>query len=144
MTQVTTHDDGVLTYYNHGGETWGDVCDSVQDQSRTGFDYDYVFSHKGSTKPFAANHKIDHRWYKVREVLPAPVNDNGRLKYVLNNNNIDTKRYFNFYYVDENENYTIVQDLNDTFVCNIIRSKNFTEKTIILHRNVLSYPLLRV
>jgi hypothetical protein len=132
MAQVTKYNDGVLTYYNHGGETWEQVCgvECLQNQNRNNFDYDYVFSHKGSRKPFAARHKTNYRWFKVIDKLPAPVNDNGRLTYVLNNNHIDEDTHINFYYVDENEIYTHIQDPTHTFVCNIIQSKNLQQKQL--------------
>lgn len=142
MAQVITSSDGVYTYFNHGGETWEQVCgtECLQNQSKDGFDYDYVFSHKGSIKPFkpfAARHKTNYRWYKVRDDnLPAPVNDHlGRPKYVLTNNNIDENTYIHFYYVDEKEIYTEILELNHTFVnhtfvCNMIQSEQLGKKLL--------------
>ena len=130
MARVTEYNDGVLTYYNHGNETWKEVCNSVQEHKRDDFDYDYVLIHKGSIKPFAARHKTNYRWFKVRDELPAPVNDNGRLTYVLNNNNIDKDTHINFYYVDEEENFILVQETTHTFVYNIIQSKNLQNKQL--------------
>ena len=133
MAQVIIDRDGVLTYYNYGGETWEQVCgiECLKDQSKPGFDYDYVFSHKGSIKPFAARHKTNSRWYKVKDNLPAPVNDHlGRPTYVLNNNNIDKNTYIRFYYGDENKNYTEIPELNHPFVCNTMQSKNLQKKLL--------------
>jgi hypothetical protein len=134
MAQVEIRRHGVLTYYNHGGETWEEVCDKcLKNQSKDGFDYDYVFSHKDSIKPFAARHKTNFRWYKVRDDnLPAPVNDHrGILTYVLTNNNIDKDIHIRFYYyVDEKEKYTEIQDINHTFVCNTIQSNNLHKKRL--------------
>jgi hypothetical protein len=130
MAKVIIGRDGPLTYYNYGGETWGDVCGvgGVKDQGKNGFDYDFVFIHKGTIKPFAARHKTQYRWYKVKDDLPDPVNDRqGNPTYVLNNDNIDKNTYIRFYYVDNEEKYTEINELNNnflSFVCNTMQSKN--------------------
>ena len=151
MAQVIQDSNGVLTYFNHGDETWEHVCgtECLQNQSNNpDFDYDYVFSHKGSIKPFkpfAARHKTNYRWYKVRDDnLPAPVNDHlGRPKYVLTNNNIDENTYIHFFYVDkivdEKKNYKEIQQL-DHFVCNTMQSEHLGKKLLYYTETYCSPP----
>jgi len=135
MAQVIIGRDGPLTYYNYGGETWGDVCGiGLKDQRKPDFDYDYVFIHKGTIKPFAARYEhkdIKRRWYKVKDDLPAPVNDHlGRPTYVLNNDNIDKNTYIRFYYVNDEEKYIEIEEPNNPFVCNTMQSMNLQKKPL--------------
>jgi len=130
MAQVLTSSDKVLVYYNHSGETWNQVCtECLQDQSKENFDYDYVFSHYDSKKPFAARHNTNYRWYKVKDNISVN-NTRGIPRYVLNNNNIDECTHIKFYYVDEKENYQEILDPNYTFICNIIQSHNLGKKLL--------------
>lgn len=131
MAQVIIGRHSPLTYYNHGRETWGEVCNigRLRNLSRRDFDYDFVFIHKYTIKPFAARHKTNRHWYKVKDDLPAPVNNHlNRPTYVLNNNNIDKNTYIRFYYVDKNENYTEIEEPNNPFVCNTMQSMNLQKK----------------
>ena len=114
----------------------GDVCDlgHLKEQRTHGFDYDFLFIHKDSIKPFAARYKhrddSKRRWYKVKDNLPPPVEDHrGKLTYVLGNKDIDKNTHIRFYYADDNtEEYIEIPEPNNPFVCNTMQSMNLKKK----------------